>query len=150
MHLFEESFVVVEAVPDDFVSFLAPVGMRNFDSSLFARHIFIRQEVVFEPLGNDAGQFADVVVIAVRSVVFKYGDDFIVGFRAVQHPQSANGTCRGDDIAVRDIFFGQDADVERIAVAGDIFAFNLFHTMLGKRIATIALRDESVERRHHA
>src|SRR5262249_15862558 len=54
-----------------------------------------------------------------------------------------------EDVSVRNVAFGEHADVERVAIALDALDLALLATNLGNLVAAVGLRDEAVERRAH-
>ena len=101
----------------------------------------ICKKLVLQALDQRVRALIDITHIAVEGVVFEYGDDFIVGFIAVDHAQAADWNGLQQDIAVCKRSFGQYADIERVAVADDAIAARAFGAEAGYLLAAVGLWD---------
>src|SRR5947209_5874140 len=88
--------------------------------------------------------------MAVGDIGFEHGDNLVISFCAVNHAQAANGKSADEEVAVRESFFRQHADVHRVAIA--LYALNVhtLRTEFSHEVAAESLRYEAVERRAKA
>lgn len=101
----------------------------------------LRKKVVSQALDQWVRSLIDITHIAVQGVVFEYGDDFVVGFIAVDHAKVADWNGLQQDVAVCKRSFGQYADVERVAVADDAIAARASGAEAGYLLAAVGLWD---------
>ena len=85
--------------------------------------------------------------MSVSDIRFEDGDDLVVGFLAVNHAESADGTRADEEVAVRESLFRQHANVHRVAVALDAFDADALAAEFTHEVAAESLRNEPVERR---
>ena len=101
----------------------------------------IRKKVVLQALNQWVRALRYITHIAVEGIVIEYGDDFVVGFIAVDHAQAVHWNGLQQDIAVCKRSFGQYADIERVAVADDAIAARAFGAEAGYLLAAVGLWD---------
>ena len=81
----------------------------------------------------------------IKTIVAQYGNYLVVGIVAVQHTESANRLDIDDDVAVGNGTLGQNANIQRVAVAEYIRATALLHTVFRHAIAAETLRNKAVK-----
>ena len=120
--LAEAGGVVLLAPADDLVRLRAAVDLRDLDAATgraLAGGLLVREEVVAQAVEEGRGALVDVAPGAVDGVALEDGDDLVVGLVAVEHAQAADGHGAQEDVAAGDGLLGEDADVQRVAVADD-------------------------------
>ena len=70
-----------------------------------------------EPADNLDRKIFDVIVFAVDCIILQDCDDFVVGLVVVQKPEPSNRFCSYQNVSVGDIFLGEYAYIERVAVS---------------------------------
>src|SRR5215204_2989246 len=89
------------------------------------------------------------LVLLVNLIAFKCRDDFIVRLAVVNQAKSANRFRLQDNVAARDVMFGKNENIERVAVAvADLDSFGFFARETGNPLGAISLRNKPVVRRN--
>ena len=114
--------VVVDAPSHHLSRALAIVDFRDFDATrTFVRQLLVAQEVMAEAVDHPLRSLRDVTQRTVSDIAFENRDDLVVGFVAVDHAQAADRQRANDEVTVRGRSLGENADVERVAVAATPF-----------------------------
>ena len=116
----------------------------NFFLPVFARHILISKEVMFQTINHNMGQFTDIVVTVIRSIVPQYRNNFVVCLITVEHTETSDRSYPGDNIAMSDRPFSQDTNIQRIAVSDNLGTVRLLHTVFCHQIPAVTLRNKTV------
>src|SRR5947209_12389379 len=105
---------------------------------------------MFETINQTFRAITDIFEMAVGDIGFEHGDNLVISFCAVNHAQAANGKSANEEVAVRESFFREHADVHRVAVAFDDLNVHALRTEFSYTVAAESLRNETVERRTKA
>src|SRR5437660_10552399 len=102
---------------------------------------------MLEAINQTFRAIIDVFEVVVSYIGFAHSDNLVVRFRPINHTHSTDGKCANEEVAVRESFFRQHADVHRVTVA--LYAVNVhaLRTEFSHEVAAESLRDETVERR---
>ena len=117
---------------------------------VFFRQLFVSQEIMLQPIDQPRRRVGDVLDVPVAHVGLEHGNDFIVGFVAVDHAEAADRHRPDNEVAVRGGPLREHADIERIAIAVDRAASGAFLAEPRHLESAEGLRDETVRRRAHA
>src|SRR6266498_217562 len=104
---------------------------------------------MLEAIDESLGTLVNVIDMTVREVGFEHGDNLVVGLLAIDHSEAANWFCLQKKIALGKRFFGEHADVHRIAITLDVTGSGAFGAEFRHLFTTKSLRNEPVERRAH-
>ena len=86
---------------------------------------------------------ADIAHLSVDEVVAKNGDYLVIGFPRINHSQTTDGAGVEQNVAMHDLLFGEDADVERISVCPRYILAGARPAALGDAVAAKRSRDQS-------
>src|SRR5687768_4501875 len=99
------------------MTFPAVIRMRDPDPvGLVIRVKLVSHKIMEQPFNDAFGQLRDISKMSIHQVVLQYGDDLVVSFIVVQHPEAANRHTLKDEVVMRDGLFTQNTNIEWITI----------------------------------
>jgi hypothetical protein len=106
---------------------------------------FVGNEIVNQAVDDGPWAIADIAYLSIDKIVAQYGDDLVIGFPRINHSETTNGAGVEQNVAMHDLLFGQDANIERISVCARYVLAGTRPAVLGGTVSAKRPRDKAVE-----
>lgn len=139
-------FIIFQTPTDHLISLFLAINMRDFNFPLpfFARHILVSQKIMTQTIYYNMRQFRNIIIDIISRIMFQYGNNFIISFISIQHPESADRAYTGNNIPMGNRTFCQYTNIQRVAISHYFLTLRLLHRILCHQIAAITLWNKTI------